>query len=197
MKKSYFTSIVLLICFLQELRSQISYIDSLDRFLAEYVSSHEVVKGNDKKRLAFFPINKNFRVESIVERVKDGRWFSMETSGINKQTYRVYAILSFSINDTLVKLNLYQSQRLMVMDEYKNHLFLPFTDRTSGFNTYETGRYIDFEIEDIKNSRLVIDFNKAYNPYCAYVDGVYNCPIPPKENYLPVAITAGEMKYKK
>jgi len=177
--------------------SQTSYNDSMQKFLDRYVADHEVVKGDDKKKLGFFPVNMKYRVHARVERVKDSKWFAMETSGISKQPYRVYAILHFTINDTVVRLNLYQSQRLMTMDEYKNHLFLPFTDRTSGNNSYETGRYIDLEIDEIKGEKVTIDFNKAYNPYCAYVDGLYNCPIPPKENDLKVAILAGEARYRK
>jgi len=83
----------------------------------------------------------------------------------------------------------------MGTEEYKNYLFLPFTDATTGVETYESGRYIDLQTGDIKNNQVVIDFNKAYNPYCAYVSGVYNCPIPPRENHLPVAILAGEKRF--
>jgi uncharacterized protein (DUF1684 family) len=68
---------------------------------------------------------------------------------------------------------------------------------TSGEETYESGRYIDLEIKDITNENVLIDFNKAYNPYCAYVSGKYNCPIPPAENRLTVAIRAGEKAFRK
>ena len=84
----------------------------------------------------------------------------------------------------------------MGTDQYKNYLFLPFTDATTGVETYESGRYIDLEINDIKDNLVIIDFNKAYNPYCAYTTG-YNCPIPPAENDLHIAITAGEKAYGK
>jgi len=85
----------------------------------------------------------------------------------------------------------------MTTKEYKDHLFIPFTDATSGEETYESGRYIDLEIKDITNENVLIDFNKAYNPYCAYVSGKYNCPIPPNENRLIVAIRAGEKSFGK
>lgn len=65
-----------------------------------------------------------------------------------------------------------------------------------GTESYGGGRYIDCVINDIRNSTLMLDFNKAYNPYCAYVTG-YNCPIPPREKDLPVAIHAGEKNYGK
>ena len=79
---------------------------------------------------------------------------------------------------------------------YKLFIF-PFTDATSGEESYINGRYIDLSLSDIKNDKLIIDFNFAYNPYCAYVSNLYNCPIPPKENDLPVAIRAGEKTFPK
>lgn len=177
--------------------SQTAYKDSLDHFIKDYIEKHEVVTGDDKKLLRFYPVNEKYHVTARFEKADNGKWFSMETSGTMKQVYRVYGIIHFKINDTTVKLNIYQSQYLMTTKEYKNHLFLPFTDLTSGEETYDNGRYIDLEIGDVKNNSVTIDFNKAYNPYCAYVSDTYNCPIPPKENYLPVAILAGEKKYGK
>jgi uncharacterized protein (DUF1684 family) len=90
----------------------------------------------------------------------------------------------------------YQSEELMKLPDYADYLFLPFTDATSGEESYANGRYIDLRIKDIGNNQYTIDFNKAYNPYCAYVSGKYNCPIPPAENNLAVAIRAGEMKFE-
>jgi uncharacterized protein len=175
--------------------SQSSYRDSITAYIKNYINSHEVVKGDNRKQLHFYEANEKFRVTAKFERSTGNQWFEMPTSGRIKKVFRVYGILSFTINDTLVKMNLYQSQGLMGSDEYKNYLFLPFTDATTGNETYESGRYIDLQTSDIKNNEVVIDFNKAYNPYCAYVSGVYNCPIPPKENHLTVAICAGEKIY--
>ena len=86
------------------------------------------------------------------------------------------------------KLNVYQSQELLKSAEYKDYLFIPFTDATSGNETYEGGRYIDLTIPT--SDHALINFNKAYHPYCAYTDG-YNCPVPPQENTLPIKIEAG------
>lgn len=85
----------------------------------------------------------------------------------------------------------------MSTEKYADHLFIPFTDMTSGEESYENGRYIDLSIADVESGHFTIDFNKAYNPYCAYVSDLYNCPIPPKENHLSIKIKAGEMKYGK
>ncbi len=158
--------------------AQSSYKDSIETFIKNYVNTHEVVKGEDRKQIHFFDVNEKYRVVAKFEKSQINQWFEMPTSGRIKKVFRVYGTLNFTINDTLVKMNLYQSQGLMGNDQYKNYLFLPFTDATTGIETYESGRYIDLQISDIKNNEVVIDFNKAYNPYCAYVSGVYNCPVP-------------------
>ena len=177
--------------------SQDIYKDSLNSYIARYVKQHEVVIGDDKQFFSFFSVNEKYKVTATFEETNNSKWFSMETSGTIRKTFRVYGVLYFSINDTAVTLNIYQSQNLMNVAEYKNHLFLPFTDITSGEETYAAGRYIDLEISDINGNKVVIDFNKAYNPYCAYVSGKYNCPIPPKENQLTVAVAAGEKVFSK
>ena len=180
-----------------ECNGQESYLDSMTRYLDAYVQNHEVIKGEDKPLLQFYPVNEEFRVLASFEKKNTSNWFGMEGSGMVKKIYRIYGVIRFSIHDTLVKLNLYQSQALINSDEYRNQLFLPFTDLTTGEETYESGRYLDLTIDDIIDNRLVLDFNKAYNPYCAYVEGKYNCPLPPKENDLTVAILAGEKKFGK
>lgn len=195
MKKLFLFNLSILIaavCF-----AQASYQDSIKNYVKNYIDTHEVVKGEDRKQLHFFEIDPKYRVVAKFEKAQTNQWFEMPTSGKIRKVFRVYGTLSFTINDTLVKMNLYQSQGLMGSDEYKDYLFLPFTDATTGTETYESGRYIDLQTKDIKNNEVVIDFNKAYNPYCAYVSGVYNCPVPPRENHLQVAILAGEKTYGK
>jgi len=177
--------------------AQKTYKDSIDAYLKKYVKEHEVVTGKDKELMSFFPINEKYRVTCRFDRTPNSQWFRMESSGQIKKNYRIYGVIHFTINDTTVTLNIYQSQDLMATTQYKDHLFIPFTDATSGEETYESGRYIDLEINDIKSDKIIIDFNKAYNPYCAYVSGRYNCPIPPAENRLAVAIHAGEKAFRK
>lgn len=189
-------TISLLISFTVSL-AQESYKDSLRAFIKNYTDNHDVVTGDDKNLLRFFPVDRTYRVVAQFERVTNGKWFSMETSGTEKKVFRVYGIVRFAIHDTAVRMNIYQSQNLMTVGEYKEYLFLPFTDLTSGEDTYASGRYIDLTFKDIVDNKVVIDFNKAYNPSCAYVSGKYNCPIPPKENSLNVAIAAGEKNYGK
>ena len=174
-----------------------SYKDSIESYFKKYVKEHEVVTGKDKELISFFPVNEKYRMNCQFERIMNSPWFRMESSGPIKKNYRVYGIIHFTINDTTVTLNIYQGQDLMTTKQYKDHLFIPFTDATSGEGTYESGRYIDLEIKDILNDKVLIDFNKAYNPYCAYVSGKFNCPIPPAENRLMVAIPAGEKAFRK
>jgi len=177
--------------------SQSSYKDSLKAYVDDYVKNHEVVTGDNKKFMQFYPVDESYRVVAKFQKATAPKWFRIPTSGKEEKLYRVFGTASFTLNDSTYKLNLYQSQDLLKDPNYKDYLVLLFSDATTGKETYEAGRYIDFTIGDIKNDQLVIDFNKAYNPYCAYEKGKYNCPIPPIENKLPISINAGEKIYDK
>ena len=136
----------------------------------------------------FFEYNPSFNVEAAIEILENESWFDMATSSGKSRKYRRYAVAKFEINGKSLQLILYQSKRLMKMDDYKDHLFLPFTDLTSGVSTYGTGRFMDITIPE--GNSIVLDFNYAYNPYCAYTDG-YSCPITPKENFIDIPVNAG------
>lgn len=177
--------------------SQTKYEDSLKKFLADYVRNHEVVKGADRKYLQFYPVSKSYRVVANFHASSSNEWIAFRTSGVQKKLFKLYGTLSFVLRGKPCRLNLYQSQELMTNATYQNYLFLPFTDSTTGKETYGSGRYIDLTTTEIQNGKVVLDFNKAYNPYCAYISGIYNCPIPPKENALPVAVKAGEKAFGK
>jgi uncharacterized protein (DUF1684 family) len=172
------------------------YSDSLRMFRHNYVTTHEVVKGADAANLQFYEINPSYSVVANFEKIENSPWFQMKTSGTLQKMYRVYGVAKFNLNGQQLSLNIYQSQDLL-NTSYASYLFLPFTDATNGNGSYISGRYIDLKMDAIQNGTVKLDFNRSYNPYCAYVDGVYNCPIPPKENHLPVAITAGERNYVK
>ncbi len=175
--------------------AQSPYTDSLNQYIKNYREKHEVVKGNDRTKLDFFPVDSTYRVVATFEKKENSPWFLMPTSGPRKQMYRVYGVIRFAVNGATAQLNIYQSQDLLQNATYQNYLFLPFTDGTSGKESYQGGRYLDLTTEDIRGNQMTIDFNKAYNPYCAYVSGKYNCPIPPKENHLSAAIKAGEKAF--
>jgi len=140
------------------------------------------------KGIHFFPFDAKYAVDARFVRTPEEKPFQMSTSSGMRKTYVKYAEVFFMIDNKEYKLNVYQSQELIQQPDYKDYLFIPFTDATSGDETYEGGRYIDLNIP--KSDHVLINFNKAYHPYCAYTDG-YNCPIPPQENKLPIKIEAG------
>jgi uncharacterized protein len=186
---------LLLFCFSLNVDAQGSYTDSLQTFRKDYIQTHEVVLGKDRSQMAFYPIADNYRVVARFTKAANSQWLSFPTSGKINKVYKVYGTLSFVVDGKPFQLHLYQSQDLLQKPEYRNYLFLPFTDLTNAGETYEGGRYMDLTTADIQGGTVLLDFNKAYNPYCAYVSGKYNCPIPPKENALPVAIRAGEKAF--
>ncbi len=167
-------------------------INYRNNYVAEHLKEeHSPIKYEQVKDLRFYPINKRFKVIAQVQRIKDNKGFTMLTHSGKKKSYYKYAQLTFSIDNKEHVLYLYQSKRLMKMNEYKDYLFLPFTDNTNYTETFGGGRYLDFVFSDIKNGQMILDFNKCYNPYCAYAGG-FNCPIPPKENDIKAKIKAGE-----
>ena len=195
-KKFRFLLIVIILFFQNISAQNKSYNDSLISYQKNYIHNHEVVGKDDRKYIHFYTIDAHYRVTASFERIYDGKGFDMNTASGMKQKYFHYGLLTFKLHDSLAHLYIYQSASLMQQKKYKDYLFVPFSDATSGFESYGGGRYLDFTISDIKNNFLVIDFNKAYNPYCAYTTG-YNCPLPPKENLLTIAIPAGEKNYGK
>lgn len=140
----------------------------------------------------FFPVDLSYRVTAILTVTGATPFFKMKTSSQKFAGYRVYGMLTFTLKGKLFELPVYQSQRLMGIEEYKDYLFFPFTDLTNGTLTYTAGRYINLSIPKEGNT-VIIDFNQAYNPFCAYADG-YSCPIVPAENHLDVEVLAG-VKY--
>ncbi|WP_447636783.1 DUF1684 domain-containing protein [Flavobacterium microcysteis] len=146
------------------------------------------------KALDFYPINEKFFVNAKFIRTPDEKPFEMATTTTRKPMYVKYGEAHFSIDGKKFKVNLYQSLDLKKIEEYKDALFLPFTDLTSGVDSYGGGKYIDLKIP--QGDTIAIDFNTAYNPYCAY-NHKYSCPIPPQENDLAIEIKAGVKKIKK
>ena len=146
------------------------------------------------KKLSFFPTDKDYRVVANFERTPNEPIFEMQTSTERLPLYAQYGIATFTIDDKEFSLRLYQSQRSKLDSEYADNLFLPFNDLTNGNESYGAGRYINVKVP--KGDTIIIDFNKAYNPYCAYNDQ-YSCPIPPRENDLDVEIKAGVLSFGK
>lgn len=134
----------------------------------------------DFKGLAYFPENDSLRLEVMVEEIPEKPRFEMQTSTGDVQTYERFGTFKFPVDGQDAELTIYRSQ---------HGFFLPFVDSLAGKETYPAGRYL--EPEPLPGGRFIIDFNYAYNPYCAYNE-MWSCPITPAENRLKVAIRAGE-----
>jgi uncharacterized protein (DUF1684 family) len=140
--------------------------------------------------LPFYEINKKLRIKAKFILIENGSAFRMKTNTNRRPKYIRYALAKFKINKKEYELTIYQNVRLSEKEEYAYYLFLPFTDLTNGSKTYGGGRYLDLRIP--KKNKIIIDFNQAYNPHCAY-NGKYSCPIVPEENALNIEIEAGVM----
>lgn len=144
--------------------------------------------------LDFFPYDSTFVVKATLKRTPDTEWFDMKTTTDRLSKERVFGILTFDLKGKQFQLNVYQGEELMNTEGFEDYLFFPFMDHTNGSSTYGGGRYIDLKIPE--GDSLELDFNSAYNPYCAYNEK-FSCPIVPSENYIDVEITAGVKAFVK
>lgn len=136
------------------------------------------------KGLSYFEPDASFRVLARLEPFPTGQSQKLVvhlTDG-SEEVYEKYAHANFTLGG--------QACRLLVL-KFDGNLTVLFQDATSGKDTYGGGRYIDIEPNTVADNQVVLDFNTAYNPYCAY-NPDYACPLPPPENKLPVAVKAGE-----
>lgn len=147
----------------------------------------------DFEGLDFFQPDTSFRVIASLERTADAIPFMMPTTTDRLSEEVVYGVANFTLNGQKYSLEVYQNLELMETAEYKDYLFLPFLDNTNGDETYAGGRYLDLAIPE--GNSVILDFNRAYNPYCAY-NKKYSCPIVPKRNYLNTKIMAGVKSFK-
>ena len=151
---------------------------------------------NDRKTfkgLDFFPVDTNYRVKAQLQFFENSKPFKMKTTTDRLPVYKLYAIATFTLKGNRYQLEIYQNEKLMLTDQYEDYLFLPFTDKTNGKSSYKGGRYLDLTIP--KGDEIIIDFNKAYNPYCAY-NKKYSCPLVPGQNHISIDIRAGVKAFK-
>lgn len=151
------------------------FADSSERFVA----------------LNYFEPDVKYRVNADLEPIESKKVVVLPTSDGKEKKYLEYAYAKFKLDGVENKLLLLE---IMEMGPYKGTLFLAFADATSTQETYGAGRYLDLK-KVPGAATLTLDFNKAYNPYCAYSEK-FSCPFPPKENLLKVAIAAGEKTYR-
>lgn len=141
--------------------------------------------------LNYFDPDPSFRISASLTPIKNKKTILLATNDGQENTYLEYAYADFAISGVKCRLLLLE---IIEQGPTQGTLFLAFADETSARETYGAGRYLDIKKVPGGNS-ILLDFNKAYNPYCAYSD-TYSCPFPPRENILPVAIKAGEKVYK-
>jgi len=138
--------------------------------------------------LKYFSPDEKYRMKLKLHRYPAPQIVTMVTSKGSEQRFYRHGYFEFEMAGKLVKLQAYRSA-----ERSDEHLFVPFRDKTSGRESYGASRYIDLDLSP--GDSYVLDFNVAYNPYCAYSDD-YICPFPPRENWLDVEIRAGERKYR-
>ena len=160
-----------------------------DEFFADHPQSPiPPEERDDFESLDYFDPNLDYRVTATVEVHDDPDPVEMDVSAGAPQRYLRVATLHFELGDDEYELAGYSRE---------NHegLFVPFRDKTTGQQTYEDGRYMEFETEgDLEDgAEMVLDFNLAYSPFCAYSE-TFACPLPPEENWLETEIRAGERR---
>jgi uncharacterized protein (DUF1684 family) len=162
---------------------------------------HSPIKIEDTAFLRFFPINRKWCVTATVKMTPDAQPFDMATHSGKTKKFRQWAELRFA-DPTSSGLKFHTLRAFERVNPPAGDtvsrltLFIPFYDETNSGDTYGGGRYMDVPKAAVNNGRLVVDFNKAYNPYCAFAEG-FSCPIPPAENKLTLAVKAGEMVWTK
>jgi hypothetical protein len=137
----------------------------------------------------YFPPDERWRVQARLDREAPGtgQHVELQTSVGDLRHMSVYGTFVFSVDGEEQRLTAYQP---VPVHPQHDELFVPFRDATSGKETYGAGRYLDIPLEE--GEEYVLDFNRAYNPLCAYSPR-YNCPYPPPQNHLKIRVEAGEM----
>jgi uncharacterized protein (DUF1684 family) len=165
------------------------YIEKINK---ERAAKDELFRSGDDSPIAdkesfhglhYFKVNPEYRVKATISPyMKDDKEMIIAYTDSTSETYERYGYANFTINGQDLKLLLLKNESV---------ISILFRDETNGMETYGGGRYLDYPVSEIKNNTLIIDFNNAYNPYCAY-QPEYACPVPPAENSLKIPIWAGE-----
>ena len=139
--------------------------------------------------LKYYPGDPALMPHADISRNKNPDTIRLQTTDNKAEKYLNWGSVKFNINNAPQELRLY-----LKADGRDSTLFIPFTDLTNGHDTYGGGRYLDAPVPKLNESEIKLDFNRAYNPFCAY-NNAYSCPVPPAENRLQVAIAAGEKSF--
>lgn len=148
----------------------------------------------DFETLDFFLPDTNYVIKAKLTRTPEAVPFLMPTTTERESKEVVYGIVNFKLQGKEHSLEIYQNPELMKEEGFEDYLFLPFTDLTNGKETYGGGRYLDLRIP--KTTEITLDFNRAYNPYCAY-NKKFSCPLVPAVNSLDISVFAGVKDFQK
>ena len=142
------------------------------------------------KGLSYYPPDPKYRIIADLTPIENKEIVTLATNTGEEQRYQQYAFAEFDLDGLHHRLLI-----LEVIDSgpLRGKLFFAFGDETSAVETYGAGRYLDLE-KVPGSSTITLDFNKAYNPYCAYISN-FSCPLPPAQNLLTIPIKAGEKTY--
>jgi len=155
------------------------------------------LKEKDRKEfkgLEFFKFDSVYVVTAKLKRTPDEKPFKMKTTTDRLPNYLKYGVVEFELEGNTHKLDIFQNLDILDDEEYNDYLFLPFLDNTNGEGSYAGGRYVEGKIPE--GETIVLDFNTAYNPYCAYNDK-YSCPVVPRSNYVDAYLKAGVKAFNK
>lgn len=177
------------------------YVSTVEAFRKEKdagfkeVGTSPLLTRKERKKfehLNYFAVDEAYKVTAEYTPVAQEDTIEFVTSSGSVKLYAKVADLRFNLQGETLSLPAYQGIELRKKEGYEKYLFVPFTDATSNVQSYGGGRYLDLELPE--GPSLLIDFNYAYNPYCAYTNG-YSCPIPKPESRLGISVLAGEKAY--
>jgi hypothetical protein len=135
------------------------------------------------KGLNYYSFNKDYIIDFALEKAEKTETVDIKMTDGTTEKLILFGKIKGEFKDFTIALTIYQREN--------GDFFLPFKDKTAPTETYGGGRYLDLPLKNAKNNQLRVDFNLAYNPFCAYNED-FACPIPPAENTLPIRIEAGE-----
>ena len=165
--------------------------EAKDRFFAKYPQSPLPFEGRKRfKGLDYFPPDPAYRFELELHEHEEKRVIRMAYTKGQEQDFLRWGEFRFKVGDEEQAIQAYKG------NPAEERLFILFRDATSGKETYGAGRYLDLEPDrdQTTEGKWILDFNKAYNPWCVYSKD-YTCPLVPQENWLEVPICAGEKNY--
>lgn len=173
--------------YIEEIRKE---REEKDHFMRTSKESPFAGKTESFKGLNYYDADIRYKITAGLTPIPNKKVVLLSTSDGKEERYVEYAYAEFDLNGYHNKLLILE---MIDIGPVRGKLFLPFGDETSAGETYGAGRYLD--VEKVQGSNTItLDFNKAYNPYCAYAEE-FSCPFPPPENLLKVAIRAGEKVY--